>query len=387
MSNAINFTDFKITANEDLAITLMAGIEGIGKTYTTRLTYKDCAEFFDVESSAVPAELRMQREADSSRINAIVEYLTSRDNTFFPSVILVVNKLDIFKSDFVGTMLIEQAIIPADADRLFIDGQGRLCSIKEVLKIRPELAMHCLDVKVIVVNTPTIRDSAKFVTQMFSDLHLGLKKPNSSQSIFFDSEKPLNRIAKDLVSSAREAGIPFGSAVSTTGKIAKGQLYNLASVADFAAIMIGESSKSKLNNLLADKASYEVYLSLMTQYISHIYKNAFFLELIQNADTLAEYKEGLNGNVLTCAIGLRALAWTGRSFIEDMLANESKSPNFALLEKLSSLPIQDKKSEIWIKKEIYQHIGGNLKIIKGSEKRLASVICHHIRLLPCGGLV
>lgn len=385
----IDFSEYKITSGSDLNLAVIAGREGIGETYSTRITYANCAKYFDVESLDIPERLRMQREVDKPRVKAIINYLLERSNTFFPSVILIVNKLDFISEHVLGDMVIKQAVLPASADRLFIDGQGRLSSIKQVIDANPDSEMQGrhLDVKIIVVDTPTIRDSAKFVTQLFCDLHLGFRKPNSSQSIYFDSEKPINRIAKDLISSAEDAGIPLSSAISITGKLSGSQVYTLANLADFVSIVIGEGSKQKLNGLLADRDSYSVYLDVMTQYVGMVYKCIPVLNQANINDNATEYKNAISNNVLTCAIGLRALAWIGRSFIENALANNQSPIDFNLLEKINSLPIGDKKDELWIKREIYQLIDGRLTIIKASEKRLASVICHAIRLLPCEGLI
>jgi DGQHR domain-containing protein len=384
----INYTDYKITADKDLSITVFSGREGIGQTYSSQLTYQECAQYFDVESLDVPTTLRMQREADNPRVKAIVEYLSDRDNTFFPSVILIVNRLDLVTKHNIGKSIVHEAVIPSHADRLFIDGQGRLSAIKKIVAMGAEHEMlnRSIDVKIIVVDTPTIRDSSKFVTQLFSDLHLGLKKPNSSQSIYFDSEKPVNRIAKNLLSSAENAGVPLANLISITGKVSGGQAYTLANLADFVSIIIGENKK-KLNELLNDTDSYNIYLSVMTQYFAALYEFVPAFASISDPGNHQNHKSEISENVLTCAIGLKALAWVGRSFIENALANEQSPIDFTPLQKLTTLPIDDKRNELWQKREIYQVINGKLTIVKASEKRLASVICHNIRLLPSEGLI
>lgn len=383
----LHIPQYCITAKNDLTMVVMEGIEGIGRTYSTKLTYAQCVEFIDIEDETIPVRERLQRNADMARVKGVEEYLLNRDNTFFPGVILVVSKMDLEPLNIgFGSEKLFQATLKSNADRLMIDGQGRLSGIMRSLKSKPALASYHLDVKIIVVNTATVRESTKFVTQIFADLHLNLKKPNASQSIWFDSESHLSRLSNDVLDTVEKLNIPFANAIAVNGKLTTGQIYTLANVTDFISIITASSSSKKAVNLvLADKENYDLYKVLIAQYIKALY-NVIPFEKIQNAN-ITEWKQELNTNILTCAIGLKALAWVGRSIIEDALENELPELNFTPLEKLLDLPLNDKTNDLWFKKEIFHKIDGKVKIVKASEKRLAAVICQSIRLLPAAELV
>jgi DNA sulfur modification protein DndB len=375
----LNLPNYTITAESDLSMVLLGGTEGIGQTYSTKLTYQQCADFFEVEDESIPERERVQRDAEKPRVKNIVTYLIERDNTVFSSACLIVTQLELDQI-LSGNVEVFNGILPAKADRVFIDGQGRLSGVKEAIVIRPEIAHHHLDVKVIVVPTKTVRESAAFVCQIFRDLNMA-KKPNASQSIYFDSELSSSRLAKDLLDATAKIG--FGEAVAVNGKIKKGQLYTLANFTDFIQIIIGEKNKAKLNEALTNQNTYQLYLKLITDIIKGFYA---FLPLadIQKAPNHKEVQEEC---VLTCAIGFKALAYVGRSLIENMLVNEESELAIDNLKHIPNLPIHDRGNDVWIKKEVYQYIDEKLKIVRSSEKRLARILCHQMRVMPCEDLV
>lgn len=378
-NNTLSLPNYTITAHDDLEMILLEGIEGIGNTYSTKLTYQQCADFFEVEDERIPERERIQRDAEKPRVNNIITYLTMRSNTVFSSACLIVTELEL-EEVFSGNTPVFKAVLPKLADRVFIDGQGRLSAIKQAILQREEIATHHLDVKVVVVPTKTVRESASFVCQIFRDLNLA-KKPNTSQSIYFDSELPSSRLAKDLLNETAKFG--FGSAIAVNGKIKKGQLYTLANFTDFIQIIIGEKNKTKLNNVLSESSTYELYLKLISIFIEGFYTNLSFNQ-IQKSE---QWKESQEECVLTCAIGLKALAFVGRSLIENMLINEDSELNIGSLKHIVNLPIHERSNDIWIKKEVYQYIDEKLKIVRSSEKRLARILCHQMRVMPCEELV
>lgn len=373
-----------ITAKLPLRLTLIKGNEGIGVTYATKLTYRQCADFFDIESESLSAKDKLQREADKKRVEGIYSYLTSRTNTVFPSACLIVTEMEV-KTLIASPMEVVEGTIPANADRLFIDGQGRLGGIKLAIKQSEFLANRHLDIKVIVVPTTTIRESREFVCQIFSDYHLELKKPNPSQNIYFDNELSSSRLAKEILDITYKLGIPFDTAIAVNGKIDHGQLFTLANLTDFITIMVGEKNKKSLNVRLNDPEQYELYLGLISQYMVSVY-NILSWGGIQQAKSKPEWKNLLDSNVLTCAIGFKSLAYVGRSLIDEALANESAELKVDALNNINELPLNDKGNKVWVEKEIYQTIDGKLKIVRSSEKRLARILCYRMRVLPCSEL-
>lgn len=376
---------YTISANDDLYLTLIQGIEGIGHTYLTKLTYQQCVDYFELEDESIPVHQRLQRDAEKARIKGIINYLVERDNTVFPSACLIVThlELELLLADELNIM---RGKLLACSDRLFIDGQGRVGSMAESIAKKPDLANMHLDVKVIVVPTDTIRESSEMVRQIFSDYHLGLKKPNSSQNIFFDSEKSSSRLAKEVLAITTKLDVPFESAIAPNGKLGHGNLYTLASVRDFISILCGISSTAKLNAFLDVEQNYNLYLALISQYIKGMYQHLPLLE-VQSIQDKKAWALATKESVLTCAIGLKALAYFGRSLIDDLIATESTELALDKIAIIAQLPTSERTNQLWLEKSIYQVIDGKVSIIKASEKRLARLMCNKARLLPCKELV
>ena len=91
----LNLPNYTIEAKSDLVMTLLKGNEGIGNTYLTKLTYQQCADYFDIEDERIPVRERLQRDADKPRVSGIAKYITGRKNTVFPSACLVVTKMEL----------------------------------------------------------------------------------------------------------------------------------------------------------------------------------------------------------------------------------------------------------------------------------------------------
>ena len=383
----INLPVSTITANKDLPLVLLKGTEGVGETYVTKISYEQCVEFFDIEDNLIPEREKLQREANAPRVKGIYEYLINRDDSIFPSACLVVSELDQESIGIeMGGVEIIKGLIPSHADRLFIDGQGRLSGIKMALKVKPELKDLHLDIKVIVVKTNTIRESSQKVRQVFSDFHMRLSKPNKSQNIFFDAATASSRFIKELLNITDKRGVEFGKAIALDGKIKHGQLYTLANVKDFIAIMVGEKNINKLNKTLDCEDNFNLYLALISDYIIGLYSE-LPLARIQGIESKTEWKCSLDDCVVTCAIGLKALAYLGRSLIEDALAKEMSELNMAALEAFPRMPIQNKEAALWVDNEIYKISEGKTTIVRASEKKLARIFCNKARVLPCEGLI
>lgn len=383
-NEALLLPSYTITAKEDLELILLKGTEGFGETLLTKLTYQQCADFFEIEDNKIPERDKLQREADAPRVKGIYNYLMKRDDSIFPSACLIITELnqELLLS---GGVDVIKGVLPKNADRLFIDGQGRISAIKLLLKSKPELASRHLDVKVIVCNTKTIKDSEEKVKQIFSDFHL-LKKPNSSQNIYFDGATSSSRFVKELLTITDKLGVSFNEAIAVNGKIKHGQLYNLANMKDFIGIMAGEKSTSRLNTLLDDDNNFNMYLALISDFIVGMY-NEFPLKVIQKTDSKTDWKIALDSCVLTCAIGLKALAYVGRSLIEDALENDLSEINVSSLSAINKMPIHERDNKLWLDNDIYQIIEGKLTIARASEKRLARLMCNKARIITCEGLI
>lgn len=384
-SPQFNLSQHKITASSDLTFIALQGTEGIGNTYLTKLTYQQCCEYLQIENEDIQELERLQRDADKPRVHGIRDYLVERENTVFPSLCLVVANGTMVKAipnvDCLNGATATYVTVPATTDRLLIDGQGRKSGIELAMAIKEHIKNHHIDVKVLIVDTNTVKESEVKVRQIFSDYHFKLKKPTPSQSIYFDNEQKINIFSKELVKVTTAMGVPFSDAVATQ-KIKHGQLFNFANVADFVSIFIG-SSKSEVNDLFKDQDKYDYYLMEIARYIVELYKHLPF-EAIQSIGQKKEWKAQLDNNVSCCAIGFKALAYLGNALLDDATVNAADGDDIefdaAPLAKLSALPLDNRHDELWIKQKIYQNIESKLTIIKGSEQRLARVMCSTLRL-------
>ncbi|GIC77629.1 DGQHR domain-containing protein [Moritella sp. F3] len=385
VNTKLNIPSYTISANDDLAFPVFEGIEGIGFTYSAKVTYAQCVALSKLEDESIPERERNQRNAEKSRMNAIADYLIKRDNTLFGQLILVVTELQLTDLMVCEGISIKRGVIPAFADRLFIDGQHRVGGVGVSLISDPSLASRHMDLKIIVVPTATIRESSTFVRQMFSDINSKSKKTNKSQNLHFDSESSLSRFCDHILDITTQLGAPFQQAISRDGKIKHGQLYNFASVSDFVSIMIGISGETKINDFLADQSNYDLYLVLISQYFTGLYAHLEFEEM-QNIKIKKDWKHAIDSNVLTCVIGLKALAYVGRSLVEDALIQEKSELDLSALKALNKLPLNDTGAQLWLDKQVYSMVVGKVKIVKSSEKRLALTLCQGMRVIPCGAI-
>lgn len=386
-ADTLDFYRTTMTAKEDLKVTVLMGQEGIGPTYAGKLTYGQCSTFLYTESNEISEENKNQRPLDIRRAKLIAKYLLERENTLFPAIIIVVTHLELVEllpeSNGVTVM---QAVIPASAERLIIDGQHRQGSLPFATEIKPELKSRHLDIKIVVVDTDTICESETFVRQIFCDVNSECKKTNKSQGIHFNSESSLDLFTKEVLVIADKLGASSNKGFSKDGKIKQGQLYNLAGLSKFISIMIGIPSKVDINKFLDDNANYELYLITIAKFIAGIYEQLPFLLEIQSIQGKAQWSAAAKGNVITCAIGLHALAYVGRSLIEDALEREEPL-NLTTLSNIMTLPLSDNRDALWLDKQIYNEIAGKITIIKSSEKRLANIFCHKMRLIPCEAII
>ncbi|MGN2715653.1 DNA sulfur modification protein DndB [Aliivibrio fischeri] len=381
----LSFSKHKIVANDDLALFAIKGTEGIGSTFLTKLSYQQCCDFLQIESEEIEELERLQRSADSSRVNGIRDYLVNRDNTVFPSLCLIVGApADIKEIDGMastnGTSLVN-INIPKNSDRLLIDGQGRRKGIELALAIKSHLSGHHIDVKIVFVPTELIKESEKLVKQIFTDYHYALKKPTPSQSIYFDSEQIINNFAKELIKITDARGVPFSAAVATQ-RLKCGQIFTLTNVVDFICIFMGVT-KTEVNKILSNSEKYDFYLLQLSRYIEILYQHLPF-EKFQNMQQ-KEWKRHTSEHVACCAIGLKALGYIGNSLLEDAaFTTDTQLAEFNedALKGLSKLPLDERKNPLWLRSEIYQSIEGKIKIIKSSERRLARVICSELRIQP-----
>ncbi|MCE2571668.1 DNA sulfur modification protein DndB [Motilimonas eburnea] len=374
----------KITVEHDLAFVGMTGNEGIGATVATRLTYAQFVATFPCEDETKQVKDRYQRNAENSRVKGIYRYLVERRNTVFPSVTVVVCDLATIAKRFVYTnsgIEIVEFNLPATSDRILIDGQGRVSGIALALAECPELADYHIDVKVIPVPTATLYESRTFIRQIFSDFHAG-KKPNSSQTIFFDSATGLSRLTNELADLI-EATPCFANFIARDGKPTVGQIFTLAQLTNFVRLALGGKTKAVLDRELADVSVYDLYLGALLQFFDALATSLPWASITSQQDN----KEWLaaKANSLFCyAITFYAFGHVIHCMLAEVEAGKRQCVDglidFSELSQLDNLALDDFADEIWQDLDVTHTIEGALKVVRGSEKRLARYLCNELRI-------
>lgn len=380
-----NLENKKITATETVRLLCITGTEGIGTTHLCKVNFSQYCSLTSIEDAELDEKQRMQRLVQKSRAKGVTDYLVERDNTVFPEAVLVVGSeavitqvncaVEGFDKNGAHLSIVE---IPAGCDRFIVDGQGRRLGIEDALAIKEMLASNHLDLKIVQVETECIYDSASFVRQIFADFHLHLKKPSKSQSIYFDGKCPLYVFSTELMTIVDRMGTPLSQAVAVEGRLKQGQYMNMATLADFVCAFIGDTP-ARVKKLLADSEKYNYYLLEVARFIECLYVHLPYESLL-SADK-ENWKNAIDTNLSCCVIGLKALGMIGNSLHVDALLSGREDFDPTPLAKLEELPFGDREDPIWLNSQIYQRIDGKIKIVKGSERRLARLLCTQMRII------
>lgn len=199
-----------------------------------------------------------------------------------------------------------------------------------------------------------------------------------SENLYFpdrNRQSLLSRLSNDILVMCKENNIHFTKGIEVQSKISKGQLYTLGELTNMIIIMSGASNKKSLNNILQCKHFYKQHLRLIFQYITGLDHYLPFAQ-IQAIEDPKLWQIIKDENVLTCAIGLKALAYVGRTLIFTALTEKKDKLDLKPLTMLNQLPLTKRDHELWISKNIYQLVGKKVKIVKSSQKALASIFCH-----------
>ncbi|MGR5096087.1 DGQHR domain-containing protein [Vibrio maritimus] len=372
-----------LTLEQAFELLVITGNEGIGETHLGKITFAQFCMMTRIENDSIDEKARMQRLVQSTRASGITHYAVERENTAFPEVIVVlsnhasVKPIEMPSVQSNGTKL-GMLSLPVGTRTFVLDGQGRRVGIEQALKLKGSLAGHHLDVKFWIVPSADVYESATAIRQLFADLHLGLRKPSRSQSIYFDSEDVLNVFANEVLTVTESRGAPLSDAVAVEGRLAQGQWCNMSQIVDFCCAFIG-GSKAEVRSALANRDAYDAYLLDITRYLASLYDHLPY-KAIQSANK-EQWKLHVSNNLFCCAIGLKALGLLGNSLLVDAKVRGEEEFDLAPLKGLEALPFTEKDHALWINAQVYQNIDGKLKIVKSSENRLARLLCTELRVI------
>lgn len=373
-------------AGSDLVLALFKsseGIESLGVTsYEGVITFKELAQHFQIEenSDVLSEEFKRQRDVDSARVNGLKNYWKNSKGPVFPNMTIFASSIDVIdQTELIPGRDVVRAILPAMSDRFICDGQGRTTFIKWLLNqdCTEQVENYTISFKLLVTNTNTLSEpeAVKTIRQTFADYHVSLKKPNKSISRHFNTNGSLDRLINELMDV--DANGLVRDRIALHGHIRQGDLWTY----DQFCSMIQKFLKLTPSNAekhLADYENYQTSLELCKAFIGRV----FTLMPLQMLDT-ENFNEVHESVMFTKAIFANALAYVGRSLLDEMLADEQVT-----WDKLSDLnmPIESKQDKYWQKNRITMDDDGAVKIIKATDRRIAALICRNLKIYPCAEL-
>lgn len=363
-----------------LLVKTKEGIERRGvTTYEATVSFKELVANFPIEDNVLPEDLKRQREVDAARVNGIRKYWANSEAPVFPGMIMFANDIEIVRHHTIAGKSLIEAVLKPTSDRFIADGQGRTSFIKSLLETEQgvDFEDYTVSFKLVVTHTDDLicESAATVIRQLFSDLHCNLKKPSKSISKLFDTSTPLSRL-QSAVLDFDVGGVKLSKRIALHGKLRTGQIWTFEQLCQCVSKLLG-SPPAQLNKELADEKVYEGALALCKAFLTRVGAILPMHEL--DCEKYVEKHESL---MFTKAIFCSALGYVGKSVLDEMILDETLTWEKAL----PSLPVQlltPKEDKFWLTQKIVMNDEGRTKIIKGTEKRIAGLICRELRIYPC----
>lgn len=361
-------------------------IERLGvTTFECVLTYRELVDHFQPEanSDVMSEQLKMQRDVDQARVNGLKNYWKTSAGAVFPSMTIFATRADITSETIIGGRSIVEATLPADSQRFICDGQGRTTFIQWLLANTDGDIndSYTVATKLILTDTDTLYEpsASAIIRQVFSDYHTALKKPSKSISRHFDTGAPFSRFINELMETPWD-GQPLKNRIALHGKIMKGQLWTFQQFATVIQKLI-RLAPAQANKQLADNAVYESTFTQCAAFLTQVGK-ILPLKLLDSDDYLRVHEQSM----FTKAIFASALGFVGASLWDEMLIDETIKWE-AL--KATSMPLAEKDNKYWQAINVTAVDGetGAIKIIKATDRRIASAMCRELRIYPCAELL
>ncbi|MAA93757.1 MAG: hypothetical protein CML22_07170 [Rheinheimera sp.] len=380
------FANMHSPSGKPLKLLLTKTVEGIERrgvsTYETTVSFSELVEHFPIEANAdtLPEELKRQRDVDPARVNGLKKYWAISEGPVLPGMIMFGCGIETVATHQIAGKTLMEAVLPASNDRFIADGQGRTSFIKFLLGTEQgqQFKDYTISFKLVVTNTADLLDehASSVIRQLFSDLHCNLKKPSKSVSKLFDSSTPFARLQADVL-NCHVGGVKLSRRIALHGKIRRGNVWTYEQLCSMLSKLLG-NAPTQLNKDLADEAVYQSALSLCNQFLARI---GAILPMEQlDCDNYLEMHEKL---MFTKAIFCNALGYVGKSIIDEMVLDPALT--WDALGTLA-LPILSKIDKYWQVNKVTLNDENRIKIIKGTDKRIASLICRELRVYPCEAL-
>lgn len=360
------------------------GIEDLGvTTYEGLATFREIADHIQIEdnSDVIDEEHKKQRDVDAARINGLKKYWENSKGPVFPNMTLFTNDLTIREKVTVGNREMVIASLGHLVDRFLCDGQARSTFIKWLMSLdsSDKYLNYTISFKLIVTHTDSLSSpkAVKLIRQAFADYHINLRKPNKSISKHFDTGSIFSRFLNELLDIEVNGTETIKKRIALHGKIKQGQIWSYDQFTGMIQKFLKLTPSTAQKHFAAEdnyKGSYELCRGFLC--------SVFSLLPVESLD-VENYTEVHESSMFTKAIFANALGFIGRSLFDEMLLNESLT--WDKLEELN-LPIDSKEDKFWQKEKVTMNDGGAIKIIKGTDRRIGSIVCRELRIFPCSEL-
>ncbi|SHH55265.1 DGQHR domain-containing protein [Ferrimonas marina] len=351
------------------------------------MSMADLVGGFPVEqnSDVIPEYDKMQRDVSSGdvRTRRLDRYLNDRTDWLLPQLVIFVTQGQLSRAVKIGPNLAHSVTLPADAERVICDGQGRRVTVAGVLAERAAFGAFTIPFKLIITKTARIRDAKRVICQAFADLNGEVTKPNASINGHFNTSRPMDRLMDELLETEIADGKCLQDITALNGLIKPGQLWTYKQVKDMVLKSKG-TTEGKANAFLRDDERYADFLENCRVFIRQVFKVLPLGQLSAQEEHKAAIKEAL----WTKSLFALALAWVARSLTEDALF--SGKLEWAKLEGLAKLPLHTLDDPMWIEAGISLVRDGRgdrrVTINKGTDDAIARLLCRHLRIQPSQGL-
>ncbi|ELC9582608.1 DGQHR domain-containing protein [Vibrio vulnificus] len=374
-----------------LSLSLFKANEYLNDSFTCYegiISVKDFLSGFSVEANSNQLDEKEKSQRDvsmsDSRVRGMCDYLDKKE-TAFTGIIVFVTKLEILEQIKVGNFEAVFASLLPEAERFIADGQGRHTSFsKKLLSFKNKgvngekrvqnLLSRTLGIKVIVTNTQTIREVRGAIRQLFSDIHLNLKKPTTSLSLYFSSE-PLAQLCRDICENIPFSGKPLIDRIAINGKIKQGQVWDLQQFRSFVLKMMGTTPQSA-NKSLVSYDCYQQWKSIFLALIPPILSSLPVDELDGG-----EWKKAHDRALYTKALFAQGLGYLARSVIEESYENGVKV-DYSVFTNLSSLPLDDMGNDFWLENQVTFEGKTKVTIVPKCDLKIGSLLCRRLKVYP-----
>ncbi|MEE1978953.1 DGQHR domain-containing protein [Shewanella xiamenensis] len=363
-----------------LPLTLFKAKEGLSNKagvtiYEGVITFAELAEHFPVEanSDVLNEQFKRQRDVDAGRVNALKRYWSETDAAVFPNMTFFCNELSILQEMTIGNRPIITALLPSTADRFIADGQGRTTFIKWLLAHNKSdfndftVSFKLIHIDDISLSTPF---ASKLIRQLFSDYHVSLKKPNQSISNHFNNRTPFASLLNELLELNIGNGKILKDRIGLHGKINRGTMWKFDQLKSMILKFIGVTA-STADKYLIDQEQYELSLNLCQEFLREAISQ-IPTDMLDGQD----FKTQHDAAMFTKVVFTNGLGLLGRSIFDSIVSGSTVS--FEALKNVN-LPIDNKGDKFWLKNNVTT---ADHKIVRGSDKRIGSLMCQHLKVFP-----